>query len=104
MGSYKDTTRSRIKKQFSHLECLTAIIAMKAYHFYQDKAARFDTNTKAIRIDKCSSFCISHDKRDFITPLKKVNKHFKGLGGTLADIYSGTIKWSIEEDDGVPHD
>jgi len=66
--------------------------------------ARFDTDAKAIRIDNCASYCISNDRRDFITPLKKVNKHLKGLGGTLADIYSGTIKWSIEDDDGVPHD
>ena len=106
-GPSKDTTRStrsRIKKHSSHLECLTAIIAMKANHSHQDEVARFDTDAKAIRIDNCASYCISNDKKDFITPLKKINKNLKGLGGTLADIYSGTIKWSIEDDDGVPHD
>jgi len=66
--------------------------------------ARFDTDARAIRVDNCASYCISNDKKDFITPLKKINKKLKGLGGTLADIYSGTIKWSIEDDDGVPHD
>jgi hypothetical protein len=66
--------------------------------------ARFDTDARAIRIDNCASYCISNDKKDFITPLKKLNKKLKGLGRTLADIYSGTIKWSIEDDDGVPHD
>ena len=103
-GPSKDTTRSRIKKRSSQLECLTAIIAMKAKQAHQDEVARFDTDAKAIRVDNCASYCISNDKRDFITPLKKVNKSLKGLGGTLADIYSGTIKWSIEDDDGVPHD
>jgi hypothetical protein len=93
------------RNHFSQLEHLTAaIIAMKAKQAHQDEVARFDTNAKPIRIDNCASYCISHDKRDFITPLKKVNKSLKGLGGTLADIYSGTIKWSIEDDDGVPHD
>ena len=77
---------------------------MKAKQAHQDEVARFDTDAKAIRVDNCASYCISNDKRDFITPLKKVNKSLKGLGGTLADIYSGTIKWSIEDDDGVPHD
>ncbi len=95
---------SRGKKHFSKLECLSAIIAMKANHSHQDEVARFDTDAKAIRIDNCASYCISNDKKDFITPLKKINKKLKGLGGTLADIYSGTIKWSIEDDDGVPHD
>ena len=100
----KDTRSSRIKNHFSQLECLTAIIAMKADHSHQDEVARFDTDAKAIRIDNCASYCISNDKRDFITPLKKVNKHLKGLGGTLADIYSATIKCSIEDDDGITHD
>ncbi|KAI2502150.1 hypothetical protein MHU86_12286 [Fragilaria crotonensis] len=95
---------SRGKKHFSQLECLTAIIAMKAKQTHQDEVARFDTDARAIRIDNCASYCISNDKKDFITPLKKVNKKLKGLGGTLADIYSGTIKWSIEDDDGVSHD
>jgi hypothetical protein len=83
---------------------MTAIIAMKAKQTHQDEVAMFDTDAKAIRIDNCESYCISNDKRDFITPLKKVNKKLKGLGGTLSEIYSGTIKWSIEDDDGVLHD
>ncbi|KAI2501071.1 hypothetical protein MHU86_13425 [Fragilaria crotonensis] len=77
---------------------------MKARQAHQDEAASFDTDSKAIRIDNCASYCISNDKKDFITPLKRVNKKLKGLGGTLTEIYSGTIKWSIEDDTGVPHD
>ena len=88
----------------TQLKCLTAVIAMKARQAHQDEAARFDTDTKTIRIDNCSSYCISNDKRDFIMPLKRINKKLKGLGGTLTEVYSGTIKWSIEDDDGVSHD
>jgi hypothetical protein len=88
----------------TRFECMTAIIAMKAKQTHQDEVVMFDTDAKAIRIDNCASYCISNDKRDFITPLKKVNKKLKGLGGTLSEIYSGTIKWSIEDDDGVSHD
>ena len=96
--------RSRNKVNSTQLKCLTAVIAMKARQAHLDEAARFDTDAKAIRIDNCASYCISNDKRDFITPLKKINKKLKGLGGTLTEVYSGTIKWSIEDDDGVPHD
>ncbi len=70
--------RSRGKKHFSQLECLTAIIAMKAKQTHQDEVARFDIDARAIRIDNCTSYCISNDKKDFITPLKKVNKKLKG--------------------------
>lgn len=96
--------RSRHKRNSTQLNCLTAVIAMKARQAHQDEAARFDTDSKAIRIDNCASYCISNDKRDFITPLKRINKKLKGLGGTLTEVYSGTIKWSIEDDTGVPHD
>ncbi len=80
-----------------------AIIAMKAKQTHQDEVLMFDTDDKAIRIDNYASY-ISNDKRDFITPLKKVNKKLKGFGGTLSEICSGTIKWSIEDDDGVLQD
>jgi hypothetical protein len=77
---------------------------MKAKQTHQDEMVTFDTDAKATRIDNFASYCISNDKRDFIIPLKKVNKKLKGLGGTLSEIYSGNIKWSIEDDDGVLHD
>jgi hypothetical protein len=96
--------RSRNKGNSTQLNCLTAVIAMKARQAHHDEAARFDTDAKAIRIDNCASYCISNDTRDFITPLKRINKKLKGLGGTLTEVYSGTIKWSIEDDTGVPHD
>ncbi|KAI2493485.1 hypothetical protein MHU86_21066 [Fragilaria crotonensis] len=91
------------RKHFSQLECLTAIIAMKAKHAHQDEVARFDTDAKAIRIDNCASYCISNDK-ETSSPSQEGQQEPQGLGGTLADIYSGTIKWSIEDDDGVTHD
>jgi hypothetical protein len=53
----KDTTRStrsRIKKHSGKLECLTAIIAIKANHSHQDEVARLDTDAKVIRIDNCA--------------------------------------------------
>ena len=53
-----------------------------------------------------ASYCTSNDRRDFITPLMKVNKKHlkKGLGGALALINSGTIMWPIKADDGITHD
>jgi hypothetical protein len=79
---------------------------MKCNHSSQDKVARFDTVARAIWIENHASDCTSNDRRDFITPLKKVNKkhHKKGLGGALALINSGTIMWPIKADDGITHD
>ena len=83
--------RSVGKKHFSKLECLSAIMAMKAKQAHQGEVARYDTNARAIRIDNCASYCISNDKKDFITPLKKINK--TKLEGKL-NHYSCTKKLS----------
>ncbi len=53
---------------------MTALIAMKAKQTHQDEVLMLDTDAKPIRIYNCASYCISNDKRDFITSLKKVNK------------------------------
>jgi hypothetical protein len=53
---------------------MTVVIDMKAKQNHQDEVARFDSDAKAIRIDNCASYCVSHDKRDFIIPLKEINK------------------------------
>ena len=39
---------------------------------HQPEKARFNTNSKIIRINNCASCSISFDKNDFITPLKPV--------------------------------
>ena len=70
--------RSVVKKHFSNLECLSAIIAMKAKQAHQGELPRFETDARAIRIDNCASYCISNDMKELITPLKKVNKKLKG--------------------------
>jgi len=73
------------KKQHhsTRLQCMTAVIAMKARHLQSQQLTRFDTDAKAIRVDNCASYCISNDKKDFVTPLTKVNKKLKGLGGVM---------------------
>ena len=72
--------RPRYKRNSTQLNCLTAVIAMKARQAHQDEAASVDTDCKPIRIDNCASYCISNDKKDFITPLKRVNKKVEGVG------------------------
>ena len=86
-------------------EChgMTAITALKAQQGPKSKSQfRFDTDSKAIRVDNCASYSLSPDKKDFVSPLKRVNKRIQGIGGNLDDLYVGTIQWNIEDDNGRP--
>ena len=58
----------------------------------QRGSARYDTDSKLIRIDNCASYSISFDKSDFVTPLNPVRQQIKGLGGVLQNLQTGTIE------------
>ena len=57
----------------------------------RSRRARYDTDSKVIRIDNCASYSISFDKSDFVSPLVPVKHRIKGLGGTLNQVQKGTI-------------
>ena len=82
---------------------MSAVMALSAASIPPRSVTRFDSDSKQIRIDNCASFCISNDKTDFVGPLKSMNRKLKGLGGTLGNIQSGTIRWFIEDDMGRRH-
>jgi hypothetical protein len=69
----------------------------------QPGKARYNTDSKLIRIDNCVSYSTSFDKNDFITLLKPVKQKVKGLGGVLEGLQTGTIEWMVEDDEGRPY-
>jgi hypothetical protein len=69
----------------------------------QPGKARYNTDSKLIRIDNCVSYSTSFDKNDFITLLKPVKQKVKGLGGVLEGLQTGTIEWMVEDDEGMPY-
>jgi hypothetical protein len=80
----------------------TAPQVYKARVKQQPGKARYDTDSKLIRIDNCASYSIAFDKNHFITPLKPVRQKVKGLGGVLEGLQTETIEWMIEDDEGMP--
>ena len=68
------------------------------------RQAPFDTDSGLLRIDNCATRSISPYTEDFIgklTPLP--NRKVQGIGGKVGRLMSGTIKWDIEDDEGVVH-
>ena len=61
----------------------------------------FDTDSKIIGVDNRCSACISHQRNEFITPLRDTNVIITGFGGhKYRDIKAATLKWEINNDQG----
>jgi hypothetical protein len=64
---------------------------------------RWDTDSKSIHIDNCTSFSITNDLKDFESNPESIDKQVKGIGGLIKDINRGTFIWRIEDNIGCVH-
>jgi hypothetical protein len=64
---------------------------------------RFDSDSRPWLIDNCLTACISNRKEDFVGKLQRVQAEVKGIGGPMMVSMKGTLRWSIEDDQGVTH-
>jgi hypothetical protein len=66
---------------------------------------RFDSDSKPIAIDNCSSLCLTNSRSDFIPgTVKSCNVRILGVGGRVKCKVKGTVSWTIEDDQGRAHD
>ncbi|CAB9501303.1 unknown protein [Seminavis robusta] len=64
---------------------------------------QFDTDSVLIAIDNCSSRCITNCMLDFIDKPVAVKISVQGIGGSVMATYKGTVRWSIEDEQGKVH-
>jgi hypothetical protein len=65
----------------------------------------FDSDSKQIAIDNCSSRCLTVSRRDFLPgTLRKCNVQVAGVGGTIKCNVKGTVSWTVKDDQGRAHD
>ena len=63
----------------------------------------FDSDSQALRLDDGASACISDDKNDSIEPPQRVDRKVKGIKGHAKASHRGTIKWHLEDNNGLVH-
>jgi Reverse transcriptase (RNA-dependent DNA polymerase)/GAG-pre-integrase domain len=78
-------------------------VAMAAAYKSMHDGHRYDSDSKVMAIDNCCSKCITNDLTDFIETPTKVNMRVQGIGGTVTATLCGTVRWDIEDDDGISH-
>ena len=86
---------------FDPLFCMPSAVD----NFSSPVAAYFDTDSSPVGIDNRCSVCMSNVKEDFVGPLIKTQRAVRGYEGVKVHVmYQGTVKWTIEDNDGVKHD
>jgi hypothetical protein len=63
----------------------------------------FDTDSFPVAIDNCASRCMTNDEADFIDTPVTVHRDVMGIGKVSA-AKVGTIKWTIQDDEGRVHE
>ena len=63
----------------------------------------FDSDAQILMLDDGASACITNNINDFIQPPKRVDKMVKGIKGHAQATHWGTLKWYIEDDQGLVH-
>jgi hypothetical protein len=64
---------------------------------------RFDSDSFLIAVDNCCSKCITNCMDDFVEPPETVNVRVRGIGGNVTATLVGTVRWTIEDDNGMVH-
>ena len=64
----------------------------------------FDTDSQVVGIDNRCSACITNIRSDIPGEIVACHRSIRGFGGTkVLNVWMGTIKWDIEDDEGVIH-
>ena len=63
----------------------------------------FDSDSQALMLDDGASACITNDKNNFTEPPRRVDHKVKGIKGHAKATHRGTIKWHLEDDNGLVH-
>ena len=102
-GLHYSSHRHRHKKRkLFHLAPFTGMTTTWDSH-HSPSQGTFDSDAQSLMLDDGASACITNDKEDFIEPPKWVDRKVKGIKGHANATHRGTIKWHIEDDQGLVH-
>jgi hypothetical protein len=67
-------------------------------------ATAFDSDSKQVAIDNCSSRSLTTLRKDFVPgTIQKCNVAVSGVGGQIRRKIKGTVRWTFEDDQGRPN-
>jgi hypothetical protein len=85
----------------STLSCLTLLGCATVPSIFNALDTAFDSDSFIILIDNCCSACVTNELADFEGVPVKVQVTVKGIGGAIKHTHKGTIRWAIQDNQGV---
>lgn len=96
--------RSRAALRTKKLVRLFGIVTFMASQGTASANLAFDSDSVEIHVDNCASRCVTNSADDFVLPPQLVVGRVKGLGGQKVAVHAiGTIRWTLEDDEGASH-
>jgi hypothetical protein len=104
--TYKTTLKqNRVKTNVFRAICMATILSASTTTARTARKGDFDTDSRKLLIDNCATASITNNINDCNTTPVPIKRTVKGIGGLLqTQVYSTTIKWDIEDDDGKKHE
>jgi hypothetical protein len=97
-----DAHKGNVPEGGCHISTLTCLTATRKSAL--PLSLSFDTDSGSVGIDDRCSVCMSHVKSDFVGELVESAVDVTGFHGTKrCQVYRGTIKWCIADDNGGVH-
>ena len=103
LGLYNYRYRPRCKKYKPSLPAPLSGMTTTWAHDNDISLGMFDSDAQALMLDDGASACITNDKNDFTEPPRRVDRKVKGIKGHAKATHRGTIKWHLEDDNGLVH-
>ena len=99
---YSGYCHRRKKRKLVHYPLLTGMPSTWDSSHLSTRGT-FDSDAQVLMLDDGASACITNDKLDFIEPPKRADRKVKGIKGHAHATHKGTIKWYLEDDQGLVH-
>ena len=103
LGLYISRYRPRRKKYKPSLPAPLSGMTTTWAHDNDTSLGMFDSDAQALMLDDGASACITNDKNDFTEPPRRVDRKVKEIKGHAKATHRGTIKWHLEDDNGLVH-
>jgi len=104
-STYNLGASRRYSCHHTKLFAMTLIAMAAAQNSRYAEGGPFDTDSELVGIDNRCSGCITHVRSDIPGEVVETNRTIKGFGGTrLFKVWSGTIHWNWDDDEGVTHE
>ena len=101
LKSWLKTTCKTCQSNYQSMSLITTALTTQQQ---QSRSFHTDSDSFLIAVHNCTSLCMTPSLQDFVKPPRPTPTTITSMGGTATASHIGTVRWSVEDDQGVTHD